>query len=127
MFLNAVNDREYAGEVVVEHYGTNGTVCSDSWDDNDATVFCKQLGYKGGFQLGRSYSFFSSTPVWITDLNCTGKEDSIFNCSHTENRDSACSYSYNRRSLALCYKQGEVIGNIRTDMNANLLLIFILF
>ena len=59
------------------------TVCDDSWDINDATVVCRQLGYQGAaFARQSAYFGRGSGNILLDNLQCTGTETSLFRCPH---------------------------------------------
>lgn len=41
------------GRAEVYFNGAWGTICDDDWDNTDATVFCRMLGYSKGIALYR--------------------------------------------------------------------------
>ena len=74
---------QYEGRVEVYYNDEWGTVCDDGWDLNDAQVVCRQLGF-GLTIAARNYAYYGqgSGQIWIDQLNCTGTELTIENCSH---------------------------------------------
>ncbi|XP_058413410.1 antigen WC1.1-like [Diceros bicornis minor] len=70
-----------AGRVEILHQGSWGTICDDSWDLNDAHVVCRQLGCGEALNATVSAHFGAgSDPIWLDDLNCTGKETHVWKC-----------------------------------------------
>ena len=74
---------KYDGRVEVYHNGEWGTVCNNGWDLNDAQVVCRQLGFTSAVAAtdGANYGQ-GSGQIWLDDVNCTGTEPMIEDCSH---------------------------------------------
>ncbi len=90
------------GRVEVCHNNRWGTVCDDSWDDNDARVVCRQLGRPVDGAEGRSRAAFGQgrDPIWLDDVACAGNEANLAacpgpdwgveNCDHGEDAGVVC-------------------------------------
>ena len=72
----------YAGRLEVCFNGLWGSVCDDLFDQTDADVVCRELGY-GAALAPSTYYGPGSGPVWLDNLRCTGTEGTILNCSHS--------------------------------------------
>ena len=70
------------GRVEVFYNDEWGTICDDNWEESDATVVCKQLGYERGSQSNETEFEFGEGPVWLDDLTCSASDTSIDQCSH---------------------------------------------
>ena len=62
--------------------GNWGTICDDHFDDTDAAVICKMLGYQRGRKRSRGAFARGTGAIFMDDVNCLGKEESIFACPY---------------------------------------------
>ena len=87
---NGTNEKE--GRVEIYWNNQWSTVCDDLWDDNDATVICKQLGYSRGSARVSAYFGKGSGLILLDNVNCGGSEASIFACNHRTLGEHDCSH-----------------------------------
>ena len=109
--VNGTNEKE--GRVEIYWNNQWSTVCDDLWDDNDATVICKQLGYINGSARVSAYFGEGSGLILLDNVNCNGGEASIFvcnqrnffgehDCTHNEDAGVIC-YGELSKGIELCY------------------------
>ena len=60
-----------------------GTVCDDGWDDTDAGVVCRQLGFgSSGTAIGSASFGQGSGSIWLDNVTCIGNESTLASCGH---------------------------------------------
>ena len=94
----------------VNYNGEWGTVCDDGWDDTDAGVVCRQLGFgSSGTAIGSAGFGQGSGSVLLTDVVCTGNESTLVSCGHPGvNMTGSC--SHNEDASIRCHeRQGKTI------------------
>ncbi|XP_076867810.1 scavenger receptor cysteine-rich domain-containing group B protein [Brachyhypopomus gauderio] len=71
------------GRVELFHRGAWGTVCDDAWDLRNAQVVCRLLGC-GDPIAAHGEAFFGQGvgAVLLDNVKCSGKENSLLQCSH---------------------------------------------
>ena len=73
------------GRVEVLVKGKWGTICDNRFGISDAHVICRMLGYPSAL-VARHGSLYGSGKgkIWIDQLGCTGREDSVLDCDMSE-------------------------------------------
>ena len=100
---NGANEKE--GRVEIYWNNQWSTVCDDLWDDNDATVICKQLGYSRGSARVSAYFGEGSGLILLDNVNCYGGESSIFGCRHRILGEHDC--NHNEDAGVVCFGESS--------------------
>ena len=76
----------HEGRVEMFANGDWGTICDDNWNDSDADVACRQLGYPGSeadsYRFRGAFFGEGSGPIHLDDVECSGSEASLLMCPH---------------------------------------------
>ena len=110
---NGTNEKE--GRVEIYWNNQWSTVCDDLWDDNDATVICKQLGYSRGSARVSAYFGEGSGLILLDNVKCNGGESSIFKCSHRSFGEHDC--VHNEDAGVVCYGESSKGRNNPSKQN----------
>jgi len=78
--LNGPN--QFSGILQIYFNGVWGTVCQDRFTDAAAQVVCRQLGFEGGSVLLFALFGVATGVVWLDDVDCSGSEGNLDQCSH---------------------------------------------
>ncbi|XP_025102812.1 deleted in malignant brain tumors 1 protein-like [Pomacea canaliculata] len=89
------NGTSTAGRLEVLYNGQWGTVCDDGFDENDARVACRMLGFYSPEVLAVQSPVFGagSGNISLDDLACRGTETSLAQCGHSGYYSHNCGHS----------------------------------
>ena len=94
------------GRVEVHYNGTWGTICDDDWDIYDASVVCRQLGFRFALDANRRARYGQGTgPIFFGNIHCQGDESALISCS------------YRGVTYKSCEDAGVRCGNIGSTIN----------
>ncbi|XP_030832963.1 neurotrypsin [Strongylocentrotus purpuratus] len=103
------------GRVEIYHNYQWGTVCDDRWDDSDARVVCRQLGYSGDVGEARSGGTYGqgSDPIYLDEVGCSGYESRLEYCSHNVWGVEDCSHSEDAGVYCYDNNYNDLEGDVR--------------
>ena len=90
----------YFGNVDVLRYGVTGSICDEGWDDKDATVLCRTMGFVVGYATNGTYT--AEDPMIMTSIDCSGNETSIADCKFPPFSEGHKCKKRSTRAAAVC-------------------------
>ncbi|XP_053381160.1 uncharacterized protein LOC123552388 isoform X2 [Mercenaria mercenaria] len=95
--------------------GERGLICDDNWDDNDATVACRMMGFEfGKARFENNSKANESLPILLDEVKCSGHESMLSECEHSDWGKHDCDHS--EVAAVTCFanrrtKHNDVLSN----------------
>ncbi|XP_033219227.1 lysyl oxidase homolog 3A-like isoform X3 [Belonocnema kinseyi] len=71
----------FEGNVEILHNGKWGNICDDEWDESEAKVVCRQLGFDRALRPTTNGHFGQARRrFWMDNVYCDGSEEELANC-----------------------------------------------
>uniref|UniRef100_A0A8C0Q4P2 Galectin-3-binding protein n=2 Tax=Canis lupus familiaris TaxID=9615 RepID=A0A8C0Q4P2_CANLF len=113
----ANGDTANEGRVEIFYSGRWGTVCDNLWDLMDASVVCRALGFENATEaLGGAAFGPGKGPIMLDEVECTGTEPSLANCTSLGWMKSNC--RHNQDAGVVC--SNETRGAHTLDLSGEL-------
>ena len=89
-------------EIFIKPNNTWGTICNSNWDEDNARVVCKQLGFGDIATPVQRYSPSASAtvPIWLDNVECSGEERKLIDCRHNGVGSHSC--DHNNDAAVIC-------------------------
>lgn len=96
----------FFGNVEVQRYGIWGSICDVGWDNRDAQVVCKELGFATG--NATRGTVLRHVPTLFGQVNCKGMERKLNQCQMASfSEDHQCNTRSSRAAIVCSKKKGN--------------------
>ena len=68
------------GRVEVYYNGRWGTVCTDGWDEKDANIVCRQLGFESSET--DNFGLAAKDQILLDNVMCSSSDTILASCGH---------------------------------------------
>ncbi|VDI27796.1 Hypothetical predicted protein, partial [Mytilus galloprovincialis] len=82
----------HQGRLEIHFKGEWGTVCDNHFENIDAEVACRQLGYCSGIMQPKLLIRDGHGQIWMNDVKCLGSERKLQNCIYNDDRSHCRHY-----------------------------------